>query len=237
LMAASPRRAVYPARHPTAEFVREAGLSAQLLAQALWSLAQVSWSARPKAEASSADRCVVECRPEARLREACAAGACRRPAGAEPRSVARWDARAPRAEVAEAAGVRASAQQRAAEAAAVPLAQPVAVAGEAVPASLQAAEAEAAVEAPASLRVAAAAAEEEVAEPVSLPAAAEAAVPLVLREAAARPLAAPLAFHPGRALPWPAPPRAARFAHAMPCSQIAPPTARLWQAARGEVWS
>jgi hypothetical protein len=57
------------------------------------------------------------------------------------------------------------------------------------------------------------------------------------RQAAARPSAVPSAFHPGRLRPAPAPRRAARSQHAMERSQIAPPTARWWQAARGEVWS
>jgi hypothetical protein len=77
----------------------------------------------------------------------------------------------------------------------------------------------------------------EVAERALLRAAAGEAAQPVLRAAVARPSAALSAFHPDRVLPWPAPPRAARFARAMPCSQIAPPTARWWPAARGEVWS
>jgi hypothetical protein len=41
-------------------------------------------------------------------------------------------------------------------------------------------------------------------------------------------------FRPGRLLPWPAPRRAGRFAHAMRRPQIASPSERSWQAARCE---
>ena len=51
---------------------------------------------------------------------------------------------------------------------------------------------------------------------------------------AARPSAAPSVFHQARALPWPAPRRAARSAHAMRMSQAASPSERSWQAARCE---
>ena len=53
-----------------------------------------------------------------------------------------------------------------------------------------------------------------------------------LRQAAARPSAAPSAFHRDRALPWPARQRAARSARAMRRSQAASPSERSWQAAR-----
>jgi hypothetical protein len=42
------------------------------------------------------------------------------------------------------------------------------------------------------------------------------------------------AFRRGRLLPWPAPRRAGRFAHAMRRPQIASPSERSWQAARCE---
>ena len=42
------------------------------------------------------------------------------------------------------------------------------------------------------------------------------------------------AFRRGRHLPWPAPRRAGRFAHAMRRPQIASPSERSWQAARCE---
>jgi hypothetical protein len=215
--------------------------------------AQAPWSVRPPAEAWSVDRCVAGCRPEARLREAC-----QRAVSLSERPSAASDARALQAEAAAVAVVCASAQQPAE--AAVPLAQPVAVAEErasavaeevphaaAVPlaqpvavaeerASAVAEEVPHAAEEPASLRAVAVA--EAAEEPASLRVeAVAAAAQLAVRAAGARPSAAPSAFHPGRVLPWPAPPRAARFAHAMQCSQIAPPTARWWPAARGEVSS
>jgi hypothetical protein len=225
------------------------------------SSAQASWSARPQAEVSWADRCAVGCRPEARPREACHARNARAETCRQAVSwlVASWseqseepavsDAQAQPLEVAEEAAACASAQQPAE--AAVVLAQPVAeaaaraaavaeavphagVAEEAVPHAAGVAEA-AEAEEPALLQAVVVAA--AVAEPVLPPAEAAEVARSVLRAAVARPSAAPSAFHPGQVLPWPAPPRAARFAHAMQCSQIAPLTARWWPAARGEVWS
>jgi hypothetical protein len=219
------------------------------------SSAQASSSARPQVEVSWAVRCAAVRRPEVCLREACHAR------NARARQVA-----CPRAELLErqlaeplAPGVQAQPLEAAAVMAAVPLAQRRAAAV-ALPSALpvevaeHAAAEEAAVpHAEVAREVAphAAGAREEVAgravsrraaaevagRAVSRRAAAEEAAQLVLRVAAARLSAAPSAFRPGRVLPWPAPPPAASFARAMQRSQIAPPTARWWQAARGEVWS
>jgi hypothetical protein len=152
------------------------------------------------------------------------------------RPSAAWDARALQVEAAEAVAVCASAPRRAA----VLWARlgAVAGAGEHAAAAVAAAQhgaAAVAEEAPASLR--AGVAEEVEARVLPRAAAGEAEEPVLLPAAVARPSAAPWAFHPGRVLPWPAPPRAARFAHTKQCSQIAPLTARWWPAARGEVWS
>jgi hypothetical protein len=125
-------------------------------------------------------------------------------------------------------------EEVAAEAEAVPLAQRRAAAPSALPVEVAVAEhavAEAAAVVPRAVGVAAvvvppASEARRVAaagERVSLQA--EPAEQSVLR-AAARPSGAPWAFHPARVLPWPVPPPAARFAHAMQRSQIAPPTAR-----------
>jgi hypothetical protein len=244
----------FPAQHPAV-----CGREVYPLAV---SSAQASWSARPQAEVSWADRCAVGCRPEARPLEACharnaRAETCRQAvsrlvaSSSEQQSEepAVSDAQAQPLEVAEEAAACASAQQPAE--AAVVLAQPVAeaaeraaavavvavphaagVAEEAVPHAAGVAEA---AEEPALLQAVVVAA--AVAEPVLPPAEAAEVARSVLRAAVARPSAAPSAFHPGQVLPWPAPPRAVRFAHAMQCSQIAPLTARWWPAARGEVWS
>jgi hypothetical protein len=208
------------------------------------SSAQASSSARPQVEVSWAVRCVAVRRPEVCLRGA------RHARNARARQVA-----CPRAELLErqlaeplAPGVQAQPLEAAAVvAAAVPLAQRRAAAV-ALPSALPVAAEHAAAAEEAAVPHAevareevaphAAGAREEVAgRAVSRRAAAEEAAQLVLRVAAARLSAAPSAFRPGRVLPWPAPPPAASFARAMQRSQIAPPTARWWQAARGEVWS
>ena len=54
------------------------------------------------------------------------------------------------------------------------------------------------------------------------------------RQAAVHPSAAPWVCRPGQALPWPAPRRAVRSAHAMRRSRAASPSKQLWQAARCE---
>jgi hypothetical protein len=56
-------------------------------------------------------------------------------------------------------------------------------------------------------------------------------------EPRAGPSAVPWVFRRDRALPWPAPQQAVRFARAMQCLQIALPQAQSWQAVRGEVLS
>ncbi|WP_436214468.1 hypothetical protein [Bradyrhizobium sp. LjRoot220] len=60
------------------------------------------------------------------------------------------------------------------------------------------------------------------------------AVPVAWQPAAARPLAAPWAFRPDRALPSPVRRRVARSARAKLMSRSAPPSERSWQAARCE---
>ncbi len=230
---------------------RRAGVSVQGEAYPLAvSSAQASWWVQLPAAARSSrvDRCAAERPPEASLsaQESAVPSASR-------------DARVLQVEAALAAVLLVQQPAVVAAEAVVPSVQPVEVAAE-VAELLAPQPAVAAAEERASQPAAAVVAEEralplaavveEVAERASQPvvaaavaervllqaAAGEAAQP-VLRAAAARPLAALSAFHPGRVLPWPAPPRAARFARAMPCSQIAPPTARWWRAARGEVWS
>ena len=61
-------------------------------------------------------------------------------------------------------------------------------------------------------------------------------VPLVTsaRRPAERPAVAAWVYRPGLPLPWPAPRRAVRTAHAMWRSRAAPPSKRWWQAARCE---
>jgi hypothetical protein len=209
--------------------------------------AEAPWLARPQAAAWSGDRYAAERqRVACRVRNALVGQrvACQRVASLSEQQSAEpavSDAQAQPPGAAEEVAAYALAQQPAV--ATVLLAQPVevaaehaaAVAEEAVPHAAVAAE-EAAVEHAEAAEAAVQALPRAVAvEERVLPRVA--AAQLVLRAAVARPSAAPSAFHPGRVLPWPAPPRAARFAHAMPCSQIAPLTARWWQAARGEVWS
>ena len=217
--------------------------------------AQASWSAQPQVEAWSADRCVAGCWLEVRRRVECCRPMKVGALSAEP--LASGVQVQPRA-VAALAGAELLAQQSVVAAVAgVPSVQPVEVAAEVAellapqPVAVVAEERASppvvvAEEERASLQAVAAVEEERALPPVVVvvveerallqAAAGEAAQP-ALRAAVARPSAALSAFHPGRVLPWPAPPRAARFAHAMPCSQIAPPTARWWPAARGEVWS
>lgn len=192
-------------------------------------------SARPQVEAWSADRCVAACHWQAEcLREACHARNARAAVclwaaswvwSSEPRSGERAASDAQATEEEAVAAARASAQR---QAAAVPLALQAAVA--AVAAGHAAAEAVA--------QHAAGAEEAAVVGPASAPEVVAAAELQVVRgQRAAQPSAAPSAFHRGRVLPWPAPPRAARFAHAMERSQIASPSGRWWQAAGGEVGS
>jgi hypothetical protein len=225
--------AVCPAQHRAAS-VPEAD-------QLALSSAQASWWARPQVVAWSVDRCAAEQRqPEARLREA------RHVRNVRARLVA-----CPRAASLErqlaaplAPGVQARPLEAAAVVVAVPSAQrqAAAVVPSALPVAAAAAE-HVAAEAAAVPRAAGVGAAEEPASLQGVAAAevrvlprAEAPEELVLR-AVARPSAAPWAFRPGRVLPWPAPPRAVRSGHRMRRSQIAPPTALWWQAARGEVWS
>jgi len=66
------------------------------------------------------------------------------------------------------------------------------------------------------------------------PGAAEAPAAWGRRQAAARPSAVPWVCRPGQALPWLAPRRAVRSAHAMRRSRAASPSKQLWQAARCE---
>jgi hypothetical protein len=66
------------------------------------------------------------------------------------------------------------------------------------------------------------------------PGAAAAPVAWGRRQAAARPSAVPWVCRPGQALPWLAPRRAVRSAHAMRRSRAASPSKQLWQAARCE---
>jgi hypothetical protein len=207
-----------------------------------WSSQAVHYAAERQLEAWLGDRCAAGYLPEEGLREAWRARNARARQVAYPR-VALWE---PQLAEPSAPDVQAQPLEEAAAVAAVPLVQrragaevpsalPVEVAAveraaaqEAVPRA-----AEVQPEAPASLQAVGA---EEVAEVEQVSLRAEAPEELVLL-VAGRPSAAPSAFHPGRVLPWPARRPAARFAHAMQCSQIARQTARWWPAARGEVWS
>ena len=69
---------------------------------------------------------------------------------------------------------------------------------------------------------------------VPLPAAEAPLVPWARRPAAERPAVAAWVYRPGLPLPWPAPRRAVRTAHAMWRSRAALPSKRWWQAARCE---
>jgi hypothetical protein len=60
---------------------------------------------------------------------------------------------------------------------------------------------------------------------------AEEPVPSVRQPAAAHPSAAPPSWRPGVLLPWLAPRRAVRSAHAMRRSRVASPSRQLWRAA------
>jgi hypothetical protein len=196
------------------------------------SSAQALWWARLPVEARLADHYVAVRQPEERLRvaglrdaQSARAEACRRPSRAEQQSAAQavWDARVLPAE----AAAECETAQRPAGAA-VPLAQPVAAAEHVAEVAAAGAQHVGAAAVP---RVAAV---REVAAVQAVPQAgvAEVAEELVsLRAAvarrawpdrvAARPSAAPSAFHPGQLRPEPARQRAAGSRHAMARSTIA----------------
>jgi hypothetical protein len=204
------------------------------------SSAQALWWARLPVEARLADHYVAVRQPEERLRvaglrdaQSARAEACRRPSRAEQQSAAQavWDARVLPAE----AAAECETAQRPAGAA-VPLAQPVAAAEHVAEVAAAGAQHVGAAAVAGAQHVGAAAvprvaAVREVAAVQAVPQAGVAEELVSLRAAvarrawpdrvAARPSAAPSAFHPGQLRPEPARQRAAGSRHAMARSTIA----------------